>query len=221
MTLLEVIIAMGLLSVLLVIIFGFFRELSVLNTHTKKKLEQGFQHRYVESRLSYLFSHIVNENSTTRKFYFFTLQDEAAKHQSLAFTFDNDIVLDSAVGGDVLGRLFVDKHDRFCLAVWPLDDSENGPEKSMGQVKFECFFENVHDIKFEFYASPATEKSIISESEKGPRKGEWNQAWELEYGEMPVIVKIEIAFKDKSEHYETFSFVLPSSENPVKFVTKS
>ncbi len=70
MTLFEVLIALSLLSILLAILFGFFRELTILNEDSKKNLKERFQARYVENRLSDVFSNITNDNDAKKVFYF-------------------------------------------------------------------------------------------------------------------------------------------------------
>ena len=61
MTLLETLIALSLLSVMLVFVFGFFRELSELSRVTEKAQKESFQMRYLETRLGFIFERVVNE----------------------------------------------------------------------------------------------------------------------------------------------------------------
>ena len=72
MTLLETLIAISLLSMLLVFVFGFFRELSEINRMTEQSQKQSFRMRYLESRLGFIFERVVNENESSRKFFFYT-----------------------------------------------------------------------------------------------------------------------------------------------------
>ncbi len=72
MTLLETLIAVSLLSILLVFVFSFFRELSNITQMTEQAQKESFQMRYLESRLGFIFERIVNENATARKFFFYT-----------------------------------------------------------------------------------------------------------------------------------------------------
>jgi hypothetical protein len=225
MTLLEVMIAMALLSGLLVIVFGFFGELSILNRYTKDSLQASFQKRYVEARLSDVFSHLVNENHTGKKFYFFTLKDEASPFPSLVFSFNNGSVLDPHVASDVLGRLFVDQDKRLCLAVWPLKE-EQGDWRS--HAKIECLLEHVEHLSFYFLAAPQVEKTIEKKEQKEPLWGQWQTEWLKEFEEMPIIVKIDLNPSTSIETKLTaensskvFSYVLPSSKHPMRFGVKS
>lgn len=219
MTLLEVLIAMALLSLLLVIVFGFFRELFWLNEYTKNTIKQSFEKRYVESRLSYLFSHIINENASGKQFYFFITKDEASSLPSLVLTFENGDIADNLFGGDVLGRLFVDQAKHLCLAIWPLEMGKDKASEDMrAYIKMEYLLNQVEDLQFHCFAAPDTQNQGGEPAE--PQPGKWlTNEWDKEYGEMPVIIKIDVTFSPDSKK-ETFAFVLPSSKHPVTFLPK-
>lgn len=234
-TILESMIALFLLSILLVIVFGFFHELSVLNQESKKVIKERFKKQYVESRLAFIFSHITNENSSDRIFYFFSTKDGASPFPSLLFTYDNDPSSDPRVGGDVLARLFVDHQNRLCLAIWPLEKKENGQTVSIDELqshmKIEYLLEDVEEIKFAFLSSPFVDDKQTNQPDpsKMPPKGGWHLEWNKEYKQMPVIVKLEISHpqqhgsdqgKIKRTEKEVFAFVLPSSKNPINFTAK-
>ncbi len=243
MTLLEVVISLAILSGLLVIIFGFFRELSVLNKLTKDTLKESFKSRYMESRLSSVFSHIVNEYNPGKIFYFFTLKDEVSNFPSLIISFDNQGVLDPTLSGDVVGRLFVDQDDRLCLAIWPLREDLSA-EILKEHISIECLLEDVKGLSFLFYSAPEPENTVVStaapednsngnKESKIPPTGVWMQEWDKAYKQMPVIVKMEVRLKNgpkrtlnvksdnnQSEPIETYTFVLPSSKHPIKFWSK-
>jgi len=68
MTLLETLIAISLLSIILVFVFSFFRELSQLSRLTEQAQKESFQMRYLESRLGFIFERVVNENKKDRKY---------------------------------------------------------------------------------------------------------------------------------------------------------
>ena len=72
MTLLETLIAVSLLSVMLVFVFGIFRELSEVNRLTDLEQKKSFQMRYLESRLNFIFERIVNENEPKKGLFSFT-----------------------------------------------------------------------------------------------------------------------------------------------------
>lgn len=235
LTLLETLIALSILSVVLVFVFGFFRELSEVTRLSDNVQKESFQTRYLESRLSYIFERIVNENDSARTFFFYTQPPVRDRwlSPSLILTFNNEVRMNPALSGDVLARLYVDTDHTLRLAIWPLRVDE--PEELMCE---EVLFENVADVKYSFYAAPErieNEKEVhsgevIDPEKKMPVKDHWHEEWALTYEQMPSIVKIEIAVAENPEDLKShhrgmrtnttpliLSFVLPSSKNPVHY----
>lgn len=239
MTLLETLIAVSLLGVMLVFVFGFFRELSVVNRMSEIEQQKSFQMRYVESRLNFIFERIVNENENDNKMrdFFFYLQpanDEFTKTRSLVFTFDNGVRKDPSFSGDVLGRLYVDLDHRLRLAIWSM-----GVKKPHEHLREEILLENVADVDYEFYASPEKVQNLkdiqtgeqIDPEKKMPKKDTWHpNEWAITYNQMPSILKIVVKVasdpKDLLSYHSgmdlkttslTYHFVLPSSKNPVHY----
>lgn len=235
MTLLETLIAVSLLSMLLVFVFGFFRELSELTRMTEKSQKESFQMRYLESRLGFVFERIVNENSKDRKFFFYTQSANRnfSNSTSLILTFDNEVRLDPAFSADVLGRIYVDLEGQLRLAIWPMHVSE-----PFQYLQEEVLLDHVVNVSYSFYAPPervSDAKEIASgekvdPEKKTPEKDKWHEEWLMSYEQMPSIVKIIVAvaknpneFKSgqRGEDIETLQhvlhFVLPSSKNPVYY----
>lgn len=238
MTLLETLIAFTLLSILLVFAFGFFRELSGLTRLTNQEQKQSFQKRYVESRLAFIFERVVNENEDKKRdFFFYTHppQRDAFLGTSLILTYDNGVRRDPSFSGDILGRLYVNPEFQLRLATWPLKVDD--PHVKMQE---EVLLENVADIKFKFYSPPAKIAHMrdiqtgtqIQPDKKTPAKNDWLPEWAYTYNQLPGIVKIEIAvakdpndlsslnfgnLDEKKVEKITYSFVIPSSKNPVQY----
>lgn len=235
MTLLETLIAMTLLSILLVFVFGFFRELSELTRVSEQSQKESFQMRYLESRLGFIFERVVNENKTDRKFFFYTQpanQNFSLSH-SLILTFNNEVRRDPSFSGDVLGRIYLNTQGSLCLAIWPLFVSE--PYQYLQE---EVLLNHVIDVKYKFYAAPERNRDTkvintgetIDPEKKTPEKDHWHDEWAITYEQMPSMMKmtVEVAknpedFKPEksNEHIKTrkihFHFVLPSSKNPVYY----
>lgn len=236
MTLLEALIAISLLSMLLVFVFGFFREMSVITRATDHSQKQSFQMRYVESRLGFIFERIVNENEKSRNFFFYTQPPAPPLFltTSLIVTFNNEVRLDPTFSGDVLARLYVDAEKRLRLAIWPLHVSD--PYQHLQE---EILMENVVDIIYSFYSAP--EKKIdkhdivneenIDPEKKSPPKNQWLPEWYITYDQMPSMMTMTITVeadagpsleKNKEKEKEKiktyiFHFVLPSSKNYVHY----
>lgn len=231
MTLIETMTALALLSLVLTLLFGFFKQLSDLQVLTEAKQSESFETRYVESRLSYIFQRLVNENEWHSNFYFYLDQPKSdiSNYPSLVFTFDNDVRAEPTFSGHIIARLYVDTKDKLCLAMWPIF-SENPKE----HMQKEVLLENVNGIKFAFFMPSERKKSdadvATQKNEKGeiksPVKNAWNEnEWLKSYDLMPAILKIDFTLKkenrmvlgksDKKEEFKEhqFSFVLPTSEN--------
>lgn len=237
MTLLETLIAISLLSVLLVFVFGFFRELSEISRLSEKAQKDSFQMRYLESRLGFIFERMVNENDNSRTFYFYTQPPhrDFSDSPSLIFTFNNEVRKDPTFAGDVLARLYVDLDHRLCLAIWPLHVEQ--PHQFLQE---EVLCDNIVNVNYAFYAAPErlqTGKDITDPGKKGdpdkknPEKDKWhNDEWAITYDQMPSIIKLEVKTAKNPEDLNRFhpgmrietndlvlSFVLPSSKNPVHY----
>lgn len=223
-TILETLIAMTLLCVFLVMIFGFFRELTTITRMTEVRQDEAFKTRYVESRLAFAFERIVNENDTNRVFYFFIEQPKGSytRFPSLVFTFDNEVRIDPQYSGDILARLFVDKDNQLCLVTWPLR-----LESPYEHMQKEVLLQDVEDINFELYASPSKDSknlavttTTVDPAKTEPERDLWHRnEWHNTYKQMPSIVKITLDVKDEKSKGPVkvinFAFVLPSSKNPI------
>ena len=232
MTLLETLIAISLLSIILVFVFSFFRELSQLSRLTEQAQKESFQMRYLESRLGFIFERVVNENKKDRIFYFYTqpIQQDFSRSTSLILTFNNEVRRDPTFSGDVLGRLYVDSNQRLCLATWPLHVAQ--PHQYLQE---EVLIDHVVSLNYSFYAPPERvhpgkemkEGHTIDPDKKTPQRNHWHEGeWALSYAQMPSIIKIVVEVAKNSEKLKegeaktrhlTFGFVLPSSKNPVYY----
>lgn len=232
MTLLETLIAISLLSILLVFVFGFFRELSEITRLNEHSQKQSFQRRYLESRLGFIFERVVNENDKARQFFFYTqpVNRSFSSSPSLILTFNNEVRLDPTFSGDVVARLYVDLNKQLRLAMWPLHVKE--PNQYLQE---EILMDNVLDISYSFYAPPERVKDgkaiaspdKIDPEKKTPEKDKWHEEWLISYEQMPAIMKMTIKVADpeaKSNALDTdkvkeyaFYFVLPSSKNYVYY----
>lgn len=216
-TLLETLIAVAIVSVLLTIVFGFFRELSESSRMTEELQHHSFRMRYVEMRLAYLFERIVNENEENkREFFFFTEKGDKGVlpgTTSLIFSFNNEVRANPAFSGDLLAKLYIDPSHRLCLAMWPIYSDQ--PHEEMQK---EVLLDNVESIAYEFYMPPAKisdDKQIdggkVDPEKKSPENDRWHeQEWLRSYEQIPAIIslKVKVAANELN-----FAFVLPSSNN--------
>lgn len=233
MTLLETLIAFSLLSILLIFVFGLFKELSELTRHTEMAQKESFKMRYLETRLGFIFERVVNEKENARNFVFYTqpLNRSISNSPSLIMSFNNEVRKNPQFSGDVLVRFYLDNNKQFRLATWPLKVDD--PHQYFHE---EILMDEVASISYLFYSPPHQvndSNTIVTDKEgtkKSPAKDTWQPEWSIDYKEMPSMVEISIEFTKESQKSvkedadglkkEKFFFVLPSSKNPIHVIAE-
>lgn len=215
----EVLIAMSLVMVLLSALMGFYLEINRVNSVMEKEQEISFKKLLLSTRLAAILPQALGSpkaasskkaaESTGEFFFYSSLANDSFTKggtQTLTVAFDNGITLDPAFSNDVLGRLYVNTKNQFCLAMWPLPD--RWEELSLPPIKHEILFENVESLRFEFYLPPVKNRKLILSANtfRGPPKedallvlgatGEWRDAWLQEYNELPSLVRVILTVKD-------------------------
>lgn len=212
----EVLIAMSLVMILLSTLMGFYVEINRINIALEKEQEVSFRKLLLSTRLAAILPKAISapKASATSKaavepnkdFFFFSslANDSFTKSgtQVLTLAFDNGINLDPAFSNHVLGRLYVNSNDQFCLAMWP--SPTRWEELSFPPIKHEVLFEHVENIGFEFYLPPVRDRKTILSNNKAKgtgqenvllvlgAKGEWKDSWLQEYNELPAMVRITL-----------------------------
>ena len=94
MTLMEVLVAMALTAALLSILMFFYRQATELNRLNDKAIQDSFQIRYIDNRLSKVFSYLIREKDPAWQFYFMTTKsfatDGIAKGDALIVAYNNE-----------------------------------------------------------------------------------------------------------------------------------
>lgn len=241
MTLLETLVAIALLSVIITVVFGLFKQVSLLGRATDAIQKESFEKRHLQTRLQFIFERIVNENETGRPFYFYSepANPSFSDSPSLIFTFDSGVRKDPHFSGDVLARLYVDLKHRLRLSIWPLQK-----DKPLEERHDEILMKDVKELTYAFYAPPAKNDSPHQtgenveidlqngeqKKEKTPTPDEWHTEWEFDYRQMPSLLKITLEEGSQSKNFLEskeknsqeqkkfeLSFVLPSSKHPVHY----
>jgi type II secretory pathway pseudopilin PulG len=208
MTLLEVLIAMTLLSFLLLFIFSFFRDLSKIDQWAHVQQFNTFQMRYGEYRLGYIFSKLINEGDRAKKGTIFRCDSSQktegfSKFPSLIFKYNNGPRLDPDFSGDLLGRLYLNEDKQLCLASWPLFSQQ--PQASMRK---EILMENIESLKFEFFKTP-----LQSQAEPSAISG-WQDEWS-DQSKFPGLIKVHVSILEKKDPTQR----LQSEKELIKQVT--
>ncbi len=122
-------------------------------------------------------------------------------------------LVDADFSNHVLGRIFIDTDDNLSLAIAPSTSKwEEGKQFSMTR---EVLMENVENIKYSFFTAPKKGESRMG----GPEpRGSWIQTWNQEYNELPVLVQIEIGYKNEEEtKTRTMVFPLPNGKHTIVY----
>jgi type II secretory pathway component PulJ len=235
-TLVETMIALFLTSMVLTLIFSFFREISVIGQETEKKQQETFHQRYIDSRLNAVFQRLVQpEKSSPLKAYSHFYIDPAlgsiSSSPSLIFSFNNGVKLDPDYSGYVIARLYLDHDNQLCLVTWPLNKNIQPNEKMTKEI----LMTQVESLKFKLYSAPAIRQNTtdiappdtgpairqnttdIAPPDTGPRNekpltNKWyEQEWPATFEKIPsllkIILKMKSEKKDKKEK-EQDDFVL-------------
>ena len=224
-TLIEVIIAIGLVSILLVALLGVYHQIDSMHSEVDKTRLQNFRIRYIQTRLSLVFSNAVPKSD--RDFYFYMSDDDQdeIRGNSLILAYDNGVDINPVFSNTVIGRLYLDRTGRLCLSTWPPPSRwEVTPP-----LKKEVLLDHVTELSFAFYVPPEREEKVIKdikitseEIQKEPDNGEWNKEWNLIYKQLPVMVRIIIK-RDiahglaKPGEEIVFILPLPSSDKTILY----
>ncbi len=218
-TLLEMIIAMGLVSILLTTLLGIYSQIDETHVLVDKVRQENFNLRYVQSHLAAVITEILPPSADD--FYFYLdPQHAGTKGPSLVFTYDNGVDLDPDFASDVIGRLYVDNRGQLCLATWP---SPQRWDKGNAPVKKEVLLDNVSSLAFAFYVPPLFSEKVIEteriepgKEKKDPNPGEWNTEWPMQYAQLPVMVRLQITRSvahGSTQAGERISFVYPIKDS--------
>lgn len=229
MTLLEVMIGIVLTMMILGFLTNLYYEISLYNKETDRAQKEGFQLRYLENRLATIFPEAFSEIDRKEDFVFFSSNgpSELVKEgsTSLLFIFNNSTVMDKKTANADLGRLYLDKQKRLCLAIWAAPErwEDNSPA-----VRKEILMEDVEELAFLFFVAPERDRSKILEKfkEKGKVKetpeskadDPWLPQWKKEYQQLPPLIKLTIKRKvNGEEKILNFAYLMPRSPKVIVY----
>lgn len=230
MTLMEIMVGLVLVAALLSVLFYFFHQSELLNLQSEKQRKEAFKKIYLHTRLANVIPHALGEytgskNKLVKHFYFFTDEDLgsilAPDSQSLVFVYKTGANLDNERAGKSLGRLFVDKKKRLCLASWSSPDVWED-SKLPDDANIEILMEEVEKLRFEFYVPPDRDRSKIESKNKTSKsalepeiKDGWTSEWKREYYDLPPLIKIHVTHNSQSKDVTTFKLALPNSKKVI------
>jgi len=201
-TLLELMIAMGLVTLLISILGFSYRQITEVNRLMDLKMEEAFEKRYAEMRLGKVLPSI-KEGTFFRTGASLPFEKEDTKN--IFFEFDNCFKYDSTLSGLVVGRLFLDKKGRLLLALLP--GSDRWDEEASLKAHFEVLLDEVDTLSWEFYVPPKKRSKYGLADLPDEAWGKWHDTWN--YNVLPALVRLRM--KRKGEE-TTFAYPLPESE---------
>lgn len=208
LTLLEVVIALSLLSLLLTTLFSVYATLQRADLSLQEIHNQQLKSRSLEIQLKNAL--VCSLPVEKEKTYFFT--EDLFGHPSLIFSYDRGPQTDPFLSGVVLGRLYLSQNQELVLTTWP----DPCRKEACGYCFEEILAEGVESLQFLFYAPP--NKQLVVETEeagakKHPAPG-LSSTWEKSYEFLPPLVQIHLLFTEQKE--QKLYLYLPHHQFPLE-----
>lgn len=212
-TLIEVLVAMTLISLLMTTLLFFYKEVVLIGKEGEGIVGETFKSRYIANRLADVVPKALSPSDPL--FAFFSSPSpqggSGIGEGCLIFAYHNGVSLNKALANEVLGRLTIDDKERLVLYSWPL----KGDDSSCDLVNKEVLMDNVSGLTFAFFIGTAYSQE---EKEKGIKPSEdlgcWRTLpWQKEFQLLPAMVKIII--ERKQQDPLTFIFPLANSTSHI------
>jgi len=216
----EILISLALVSILLSSLSYFFYQISILNIASEKIEKQAFLLRNIEYRLMKILPKTISVNDAHNDFVFFTGKSGFSGFKPgnsyLLFTFDNKInLVDPQYSNHVIGRIFLDPENNLSLAITPSLKRWEEPDKI--PTTREVLMEGVDSLDFSFFTGPHPDTPENNNEQPIPHNT-WVSEWRREYKSLPVMVKIEISFKEsEKKDKRTMIFPLPNATQKITY----
>ena len=214
-TLVEVLISIGLLSILLTAIFSFWQYTISFQNEVDNMRRNNFRFLTVQQRLERVFSNIQGKGPNNQNLVFYTSHDQDVHGPSLVTIFDNDVDGQYQFANMVLSRLYVDHQNRLCLVIWPTLERYSGPHAPMRK---EILLEGVRDISFEMYRpkdQSAKDVKVATEEEKVLAK--WETEWTMGEKSLPAMIRIYVTLDNENKDVIVFAFLIPQSKQKIVY----
>lgn len=230
MSLLEVLIALTLISSLLLVLFSVYRYIDHVHNKVKAEEKESFQALYIQSRLSQIFCHALQEpedKDESNHFYFFSSETKYP-FPYLVLTYNNRAAVPPLFSNEVIAKIYVEedkKEDtrKLCLTIWP---SPSRCKESPPPIKKEILMESISSLEFSFYLPP---RHDLAERPVDPIYDKvcgWNSFWpvisqeEYKHSHLPAMIKMTIKVEEKKGNKPreyVLAFILPYTQNHIVF----
>jgi hypothetical protein len=213
-TLVELLIAIGLLALLMTTLFGIYRYIDSTQRKVAQEEKGNFRLLYAQHRLSEVIPQSVSKSEAKEDYYFYTQTSHHAP-TSLVFTYDNGADGIPLFSGHVFGKVFLEPNGDLSLATWPIISREpNNPP-----MRKELLLDNVKDIRFSFYMPPRKDiKDKPQDSALEEKYNRWHSEWPVDitqedFRDLPSMVKVIVTLKNNEEI--VFAFALTNAKRHI------
>jgi len=182
-TLVEIIIALSLFTMVMASVFNIFLCLSRSEKALLASQEKTEKLIFFQMRMRTLFSQLAKKKS--KEFFFFTLPEGPP---SLVFAFEKRADRDTPFVDKVIVRLLVDG-DALVLLSWPLPPKKELPKK----MRKEVLLENVQAVKYSFFGK--------AQDQEGKRTSHWEEVptWKKDAPAYPLRICLQVTFLDETQ----------------------
>lgn len=227
-TLIEVMVALTLVSILLTIGFGAYSQMSVLEREGDQFRHAALQQRLAQTRLASLFLRIPIPDDFSKKkapkaplpsrVFYTSNRGEPGLFRpgSLVFTYDNQTDLWPEFCNDVIARLYVKEPSgqpgetggSLWLATWPRPACSMDPSLA----RHEQLLEGVKEVRFRFFVPPEVShteaKGVVSTAPiiapgvaaaPKPTPDSWNDTWLISYNQLPLILHLQLYMEERND----------------------
>ncbi len=202
LSLLEVVIALSLTSILLFFLFGYYRQLIMVDLDVEKLQERFSARERVQTRLMQVFSSFPPLEKKDPGFLYTDTTPEGVD-LSLIFAYENGLDSDPLLSGRVKGILFVSRDKKLKMRTLSLEEKAGERE--------EVLMESVQSISFSFLNSA---------------EDKWDSLWAKDAAAFPAVVKLRVCEDNKQEKKKEgdqennkidYAFFLPASLLPIEY----
>jgi len=207
MTILEVLVAIALTSILLMALMSYYHHIEILSSKAADARSELFERSYARYRMNQALSPTVR--SSSQDFVFYT--DEGS---SLVFVYDRGADPNPSFANQSLARLYVDDEGNLSLVVWPLPIAKSIEE--IPPMQKELLLKGVESLSFEFYHPPDIDRGPVGEErpvnagdEKPIPPTGWSAHWNRDYKTLPTVARVIV---EKGGKKSVYAFSLTNAD---------
>lgn len=184
--LLEVLIAMALMSFVITALLSGYSEMMFMQGEIQRSKKTTFENLYTQFRLGTTLSQVISpgDKEKDKEFFFYTASD------AVFFTYDNGTGAGPIFSNTVIGKIALNRHKQLTLTTWPSPKRAKENPPSIQEV----LMEGIEEIRFSFFRPP-----VLNPEERQTRlnkgqsvEGGWTSEWAIDSQDLPAIIKISI-----------------------------